>query len=175
MIYIIEGIDRVGKSTLALQLQKRTGAAIYHDKHKPMYITMNSDDDYIGIVEECMVNDTIGTKFATIINFLKLFDNAKQDLIIDRLHLTERVYNNHRGLKFNNYDLIDYAISQLNTLLILVLPMDINESSRQHGSDLTMHNRNFIKLYNDSVIKNKDITLYAEFDKLVDKIGVEYE
>ena len=47
--------------------------------------------------------------------------------------------------------------------------MDIGWSSRQHGSDLTKHYKEFSKLYNDSKL-NKCACSLISMDIVIDKI-----
>lgn len=84
MKYIIEGIDRLGKSTLVQNIQHKLGyhLVIHYDKPKQLdcYINQGSKSP-LQIYQE-MVNETM----------FGLIDDSYNNIIFDRGHLGECVY-----------------------------------------------------------------------------------
>ena len=76
-VIIIEGIDRVGKTTLANLIKRKFDAKVFKDK---MFVAEDMKDRIL-----------ITEKIATIVNMLKLWPIDKM-LVIDRFHLSEVVY-----------------------------------------------------------------------------------
>lgn len=151
MIIIVEGIDRVGKTTLCEKLSKELGFSIFKDKWR------GPTNDQLAIKE----------KFNTLLNVIATYDN----IIIDRFHLTELVYNSFRGDDFEDYSVIDKLLSQRPTLLILVQSEDIEESSRQHGRDLFGHELMFRALFLGTNIESKKKLTYKQFDSYVEVLS----
>lgn len=136
MIIIVEGIDRVGKTTLCNMISKEFGISVF--KNKSFY-------------GKCIGKETEIELINQLINFVKC---VNCDVIFDRLHLTEFVY----GLWSRNYantDImkIDEKLSKMKCLLIYVKPTDIDESSKQHGSDLQFYDTSFEAIFKNSKIK----------------------
>lgn len=144
MIIIVEGIDRVGKSTLCKMIEKELKISV----HK-----------YNGIVPYNKMKNIEETD--KILNSLQLVEELKGNIIFDRLYFTDYVY----GILERNYDVIeasknfekiDSKISNINDVfLIYVLPIDIEKSSIEHGKSLEKHNKLFYDLFKESKIKNK--------------------
>jgi thymidylate kinase len=153
-IYLVESVDRVGKTTLCEMLSRELKCKVFHDEYKPFYLTDNS------LLEnnDALFNELLETKFNVLIQTLSLFDN----IVVDRFHLTEVVYDLFRGQEFKAFEKVDRLLSRLNVKLILVQPDDIKESSRQHGSDLSLHQVSFNMFYNFSAIKNKLIVKQSD-------------
>ena len=149
-IVIVEGVDRVGKSTLCSKLADKLKIGIYHDTEKLFYNE---------------TNEGIDLKFEALMNYIKYH---KGNILFDRFHLTELVYDSLRGQSFNSYKDIDEQLSKMDTTLILVLSEDIDESSRQHGKDLCKHQNAFINEFMKSKIKNKLFVNYKHFDKFME-------
>lgn len=138
-VVIVEGIDRVGKTTLALLLEKEHNAKIFKDA------TLS------GVLER----ETVNEKIHTTLNMLTLW--PKNDIIIiDRFHLSEIVYGVVDRGYLNEYMLeIDERLSKIDAKLILTNPTDVEWSSKQHGSDLSQHDRLFRSCFRSSKIKQK--------------------
>src|SRR5690625_3545162 len=150
MIILLEGIDRVGKSTLSYMLAKELNCKIFHDDYTPSYIR----DKNLSLKDNRIVNYIIESKFSNILNTFNLFDN----LVVDRFHLTEKVYNVMRGYDFDQFELFDNILAERkDIILVLVLPQNIEKSSNEHGVDLRKHNNLFLKYFDNSSIKNKII------------------
>lgn len=144
MIIIVEGIDRVGKTTLCNIISEELNIPIYNHIGKRNLNLINNDietDLYLQILEICRLTNS--------------------SIIFDRLYFTdfvygkiERNYNIDRATQ--NFKEIDDMLSKMeDVFLIEVLPTDIKRSSEEHGKDLSIYNDEFIKLYVDSKIKNK--------------------
>lgn len=147
-LIIVEGIDRVGKTTICNRLSKRFGIKHYHDSYKQPY-----DREY--------TNRVIDMKFNTMIQMM-LFYN--EDIIVDRFHMSEYVYDRVRGLKFLEYDMVEaYITSLFDCILILVNSEKIERSIEEHGDDLLKHDKYFKELFERSTIKNKIQTSYSHF------------
>lgn len=150
-VIIIEGIDRVGKTTLANLIKRKFDAKVFKDKM---------------LVADDMKDRTIITeKIATTVNMLKLWPADKM-LVIDRFHLSEVVYGIlDREYVNNDMRKIDDMLSEIKDIqLILVEPTDIEWSSNQHGSDLENHKKLFDLVYEESKIKDKIKCNYKDFD-----------
>lgn len=157
MIIIVEGIDRVGKSTLCKMLSDKLSIKIF--KHEG--IMKNSLKDNLNETDK-------------LLEVLELSEMLKGNLIFDRFHLTDYVYGvvqrgyNERDA-FNNFAILDSRIAKTDeyAFLILVKPTDVVRSSREHGYDLSEHDRRFQYLFEESRIKNKCCVTY---DTLQDAI-----
>ena len=130
---IVEGIDRVGKTTLVNLLKEKTGLPVIEDK----YI-------YNDLSNRCnMAANT--EKIQTIINMSR---DVSDKFIADRLHWSEYVYGFFdRGYQNKKVFELEKQLVDLNAKIILVVPTDIKESSRQHGKDLSKYNNAFNGLY----------------------------
>lgn len=131
MVVIIEGIDRVGKTTLANKIVKASNGKLR------LY---NGDFRYAGSAGNILVNSE---KLNSEMAFLEA---GVDDIIFDRFFLSELVY----GLldrDYTNYSAFDIyrrlcALKQ-DVCLILVRPTDICKSSSEHGSNLAFHDACF--------------------------------
>lgn len=129
MIVVVEGIDRVGKTTLCNKLSKTFGYKVF--KHD------GSEFDY-----SLMDNTNETDKMYQLIELMKLTGG---DIIFDRFHLSEfaygvvnRFYDVNKA--YENMLFIDDVLSKTESLLIKVKPVDIKRSSEEHGVDLTLYN-----------------------------------
>jgi thymidylate kinase len=165
MIIIVEGVDRVGKSTLCEMLSKELHMKVFHDNYKAPYIKLESS---VCKTDE-IVNQIIDMKFEQILQWAALCG----DVIIDRCHLTEYAYNLQRGYEFGIRD-IDKALAKQDIHLVLVLSEDIKESSKQHGSDLAVTEAIMKALFHGSKIPNKYQTRYKDFDSMVQTLKIKY-
>lgn len=156
MIIIVEGIDRVGKTTLANMISKECNYPLFKDN--PKYNTIYTDK-------------TINSeKINLLLNLMEI--NALQNIILDRGHFTEFVY----GIVDRDYvndDVwgFDERLAELdNVLLIYVKPEDIERSTREHGSDLSHHNQLMDECMNKSKIKNIIHTSYSQLNKTLEQV-----
>ena len=128
MIIIVEGVDRVGKTTLCNALSNETSIPIY--KHHN--IVMNYSD---------MDNSNETDKMLQLIDVCNITHSS---IIFDRFHFSDYVYGTlERGYdtisSIENLKLIDNVLRRSNALLILMRPTDIKKSSEEHGKDLTLY------------------------------------
>lgn len=144
MIIIVEGIDRVGKTTLCDKLSEEFGIPIHKYKGLIKYNKMNNTEES---------DKTLG--------LIQLLKETNSSIIFDRTYFTDFVYgtierNYDLDIAIDNFNIIDNTISKLsNVFLIHILPTDIEESSRQHGKDLTRYSKEFYDLFRCSKIENK--------------------
>lgn len=176
MVIIIEGIDRVGKTTLANMISKK-----YH----------------IPIFKQERIEKGTLTAFGEVGNYYENYIRAKslvefwnsdsftQDIIIDRFHWTEAVYSwvdrdaiIPSKLMLCTDDSVQRLMSKKRDkyIIIYVKPTDIEWSSQQHGKDLHRHNDMFDAVRNYSVRDNIltpsniiDCTYY-EFEDVLDTL-----
>lgn len=137
---IVEGIDRVGKTTLVNLLKESTGLPVLTDNYTYNIPGMRSDS---------RVNME---KIQTIINVAR---DVGGNFILDRLHWSEYVYGLFdRG--YNNYNgvmVLENQLVDLDAKIILVTPTDIEESNRQHGKALDKHSAVFNSLFITTKLK----------------------
>lgn len=140
MIFIVEGIDRVGKTTLIDRFIKSTNIKKFN-AYFPELVPPSKFDNF---------NET--DKYLREILLCKMFES---DIVFDRLHLTDFVYGCiERHYDFTaaleNFKLIERELLSQKAMLILVKPTDIKLSSQSHGKDLSVHEGLFEMAYNMS-------------------------
>ena len=129
MIIIVEGIDRVGKSTLCNMLVDN-GYKLINNKCKNYQHT---------VLRHELENERIKAQ-------LSILEALPEDvsLVLDRFHFSQYVYGIvNRNLTDLDMLEIDERLSKLNAVLIFVNPTDISRSSIEHGGDLTEHQKLF--------------------------------
>lgn len=146
MIVIVEGIDRVGKTTLVNRIKKATGFAVYHNNTDFRLDRMDND------------NET-----DKMLKMLQVYDIGKPGIIFDRFHWTDFVYGClQRDYSFTkaleNKDKIEAVLRMQKAVIVLVKPTDIGESSLQHGRDLLRHERLFEFLFDESKLNKISCT-----------------
>ena len=131
MLIIVEGIDRVGKTTLCNMLKDKLGFKIY--KHK------NDNFNY-----SKMDNDNETDK---MMQLLDLYEQIGSDvnIVFDRFHWSDFVYgkierNYNEDKAVSNLYKITKRLNDLNALVIFVQPTNINRSSSEHGKSLLLYN-----------------------------------
>ena len=155
MIIIVEGIDRVGKSTFCKMLQQK-GYTVLDSKIHTSKAEVG-EDVYDMLQEERTIAQA---------QLLALLDKSEK-IVIDRFHLSQIVYgyyDRHRDNSVSMLLLEDLLIR--NSILVLIRPTDVFISSQQHGSDLTDHHNYFDKLFELSSL-TKIRGSYNDLDKLV--------
>ena len=160
MIVIVEGIDRVGKTTLVNKLSEVLDIPVI--KQTRIGGNKTSADDIVSV--------NYG-RAAGLVDFWnnKVFNT---DIILDRFFWTEAVYNKcdrcincsiaaAKGLD----DVMQVAKEKY--LIILVDPTDIKWSSEKHGKDLTNHQHWFNKLFDMSGLRK----LRCNFNTIDSTVG----
>jgi len=132
VLVILEGIDRVGKTTLANMLVKQ-GFMYLKDE-----FLVSTCDDFKSSLSFC--DYSLGKCDSTVVLLLQLIEQG-HDIVMDRLHLTEMVYGTieRKGSKTPELFMLDRILSMKKTLLVMVEPDDINYSNEHAGCDLTEH------------------------------------
>lgn len=169
MIIIVEGIDRVGKTTLCEMIEE-----YYADV---MNIRRFKDDTrYV----HNYLNEEVNTeKNNTIMNMIE--QGVIENIILDRFHMTEFVYGLvERAYKNDNMYDIDRRLADIDkpdtsidseddidpgmsydghihndVVLIYIVPVDIKKSSAKHGYNLERHLKWYNEFYDNTLIKNK--------------------
>ena len=158
MVIIIEGIDRVGKTTLCDMII---------DAITDMnFIRFRDDTRYAHSFQNMDINTE---KINTLQNLMEqgLVDNV----ILDRYHLTEWVYGGVDRQYENDemWDIDKRMQENVPCILIYVVPTDVRLSSQEHGKNLSRHNAWFNEAYEQTVIENK---IKVDYNTLAD--AVEY-
>ena len=124
MIVIVEGIDRVGKSTLCEKFVK-LGFKLLNEKCELPITNLDRQ-----LIEQERIHSQLAV--------LKLLSN--ENIVIDRFHLSQIVYGsiNRNSLDVSMFK-VDEELSKLNVKLVFVNPTNISKSSNEHGSNLDMH------------------------------------
>jgi hypothetical protein len=163
MIVIVEGIDRVGKTTLCEKLGS-FGFVIFKDA---WHVSKALD-----VVEVAAYS--LG-KLDTSITLLELLDKQGVDVVVDRLHLTELVYGvcEERGVMAEAVFGIDRMLARMGVMLVCVGPSNIKRSSEEAGKDLYKHAQMFRMLTAMSAIKDKHVVIFDGIDDMVEKITME--
>lgn len=157
MIIIVEGIDRVGKTTICEKIIEE-----FSNRGKHI-IRFRDDTRYHGGHESMDINTE---KINTLQSMIE--EGIVDNVILDRYHLTEFVYGScDRGYlnidmldidrRLRNYELVSGTV----IVLIVVEPIDVIESSKEHGSDLSVHAALFEKMYNLSQVRHRYLIDYT--------------
>lgn len=144
MIVVVEGIDKVGKTTLAKKLED-AGFIYLKDKFMVHREAVKSFPDYsLGKCE----------------SFLKVAEDLHskgKNVVIDRLHLTEIVYGAaERGYWDDNKAgcfAIDMLLANLGAILCYIEPSNIKLSNELHGSPQEKKSELFEHVYRLSSMK----------------------
>ena len=139
MIIIIEGIDRVGKTTLANKLSSKLNIPVF----KKDRLAGNDADDF----------DMVIANYGNAAGLVDMWNwnEFTQDIIVDRFHWTESVYGkcerHNNSPKYMSLIEDRMLLKKEKYLMIFMVPTDIEWSSEQHGKDLSEHNEEFRKLF----------------------------
>jgi hypothetical protein len=146
MIVIVEGIDRVGKTTLCNKL-----CSMY-----PSFSVYKHDCSVMSYKDMDNVNEADKQ-----LQLLDMYGLLGGDIIFDRFNMSDTVYgvmNRRPGYIYDilsnntyyHFNLIDKKLHELGAFIVMVEPVDINESSKQHGIDLSEHHDLFNVLFDAS-------------------------
>lgn len=153
MIVIVEGIDRVGKTTFIDKMCNERKMIRLKDRN--VCSESYADSDFSSF--------SLG-KLDTSVSFLEQLTEQGFDVIVDRLHLTELVYGktkNRDVCQSKIYEL-DKILSTQECILVYVQPTDLKWSSEQAGEDETQLDRQFNFEYNLTNIES----FYTNFNNL---------
>ena len=163
MIIIVEGISRVGKTTLCNKLKNKFGFPIYKHNNKIVDYSKMKDD-----VEKekmmCMID---------------VYKTIPSNIIFDRFHFSNAVY----GILLRNYDknralnnikeIEEYLNAAGKVILIKVSPTDLKESSKQYKKDLAPFESLMEELYDHSVLKKYECN-YITQENLINTLIEEF-
>ena len=164
MIIIIEGVDRVGKTTLCNKLSRKFNIPIHKYKGIISYDNMHNDEE---------TDKTLG--------LIQLIKETNANIIFDRSYISDYVYgilqrgydiaNAFKNFKLVNDALYNYSL-QGKVYIILVKSTDIKKSSLEHGKDLQEHEYLFCDAYNliDENLVNKICCDYNTIDAVLNII-----
>lgn len=129
MVIIVEGIDRIGKSTLCKKLSEKLGFPIYKE---------------IGVEKKSREGN-----IRSQMSLLSLCQTTNCDVIFDRLFASEFVY----GVLERDYVVVEAIKDFQEALNVLAkIPdviyigmhaIDVGKSSKEHGKDLSEHDKLF--------------------------------
>lgn len=161
MIIIVEGIDRVGKTTLCKKLSSAFDIPVY--KHNSVYFDYSKMDN---------ANET--DKMLQIIDVIKQCNGS---IIFDRFHLSDFVYGvierkYDESLAKRNMNIIDNALASgsKKVALILVKPTDIVRSSEEHGKNLDLYENLFESAFEHASVFKMTCD-FLTLDKVVEAIA----
>lgn len=160
MVIIIEGIDRVGKTTLANKLSKELNIPIF----KKDRIGKN-DSTY----------DSMIVNFGNAAGLLDMWNwkDFKQDIIVDRFHWTELVYGEIERRPDTRFymNIIEntMVLKKEKYLMIYMRPTSIERSSGEHGKDLSEYLKRFDELATITQL-NLIIGDYNQIDEIVKEV-----
>lgn len=146
-LIVLEGIDRVGKTTLAKQIETFSGYGFKTLKEFPYY----GDFDRKVMVE----------KMCTTLNIEQLFGS---NIILDRFHISEFVYgffDRSIPIDFQVFHNLEKRLKRCEALLVHVEPVDLERSNQEAGRDQSDMLLLFRKLFEMSELK-KYSTNYDE-------------
>lgn len=160
MIIIVEGIDRVGKTTFCNMLKDQLGIKTYKKDRE------HSNGD-----------KTLSSAISNYGNAMGHVGFWSSDICkdltftVDRFHWTEKVYNMLlRGVPSNMMDVVDKRLAKMpNVLMVLVKPTNIEWSSKKHGTNLEAYDAMFNSLY-DEYKGHKMTTNFNHLQEAVDYI-----
>lgn len=164
MLIVVEGIDRVGKTTLCNKLQE-IGCKVFKDS-------------LFKCLTECTNREKAllaASSMHTLVNFANLFPN--EIVVLDRFHATEFVYGAIEREEFSlkayeRFVCIEALLEKMedNYLYVFVEPVDLSWSIQRHGKDLTKHQELFETVYETIDKKNKMKVNFYTLDEVVEKI-----
>lgn len=157
MIVVVEGIDRVGKTTLVNKLVK-AGFIKLKDEFIINEFVEKFDDYSIG-------------KCESFVQAAKNLEEQGHNVVIDRLHLTEYVYGTirNRGVNEQAVWAMDMILTNLNAILCYVRPSNIEISNNEAGLNQEKYDEMFEFATKLSSIRSV-VTDYNHLDEAFDTI-----
>lgn len=165
MLIIFEGIDRVGKTTLLNKISETYNIPKFKDNYMSFSgFKMGSKFNVSPTRESCVVNIE---RMNCLLNYVESVGKT-ENLLIDRFHMSEYVYDKLERNEdiYEAFEQLDERIARLNSLIILVDPIDIVRSSSLHGKDLTKHKEEFDILFEKTKCR-KVRTNWNDIDRFV--------
>lgn len=158
MIVVVEGIDRVGKTTLVNKLVK-AGFINLKDEFIISEFVEKFDDYSIG-------------KCESFVQAAKNLEEQGHNVVIDRLHLTEYVYGTirNRGVNEQAVWAMDMILTNLDAILCYVRPSNIEISNNEAGLNQEKYDEMFefaTKLSSIRRVVTDYNNLYEAFDKIM--------
>lgn len=163
MVIVVEGIDRVGKTTLCSRLSYLSGYKILKKDRECADMDLPVDaktyatyGNAMGIVQ--MVNGGLA-----------------KDFIFDRFHWTEYVYGaidrgSNLSLSLMNLVEIEMLKAKDNWLMVYVKPADLAKSSIEHGKNLSRHYNMYNKLFENTNLRTVVVNGYEDIDNAIKSI-----
>lgn len=163
-IIVVEGIDRVGKTTLVNRIKD------YFEYDPYLKFDIFKHDESLFSYDK-MDNDNETDK---MVQLIEMVDICGGNIIFDRFHLSEFVYGVcERNYSFRdaymNRILVDDMLCRVGAVLVYVAPTSVVWSSSKHGSDLNMHDKLMRASFEDSGMKK----IMTSFDKFRDDTSCE--
>lgn len=163
MIVVVEGIDRVGKTTLCKMLSGLDDMIAFKDLYCKELTCMSGD------VTRLAACSSMKSLIAMYKSMKQNSSTSNASITFDRFHLTEAVYGNierHVSLDVSEgtFKAIDDMLCEFGDeyVLVLVYPTDLEWSEQKHGSSLSKHQDLFSKLFLESKCKHKIRTDFNE-------------
>lgn len=143
-IIIIEGADRIGKTSLCGTLETHLGIKIYK----------RPSDGFDFTRLRC---GGVGLETCELLSHLR---KTGESIIFDRLHLSEYVYGKLDRMynEWDNicwFDAMESFMQGLDVTLIIGRPVDEGWSSMKHGKSIKMYDELFVKIAEHSRIPKK--------------------
>lgn len=166
MVIILEGIDRVGKTTLANRISKEIGNAELFKAERVEIPYANLEENNALSYGYCMGQ-------VQLFNKTYAQDNHRH-IVIDRFHWTEYVYTKiQRDKNLDKFYLKSIESEMMKNkngyLMILMMPIRIKDCSKMHKSDLSKHQELFEEVYDNSKLLKYRCT-YTTDDLAIDTI-----
>jgi len=157
MIVIVEGVDRVGKTTLINKLNKEIPSMILKDANICSKDYKDKDFKVFSL-----------GKLDTSVCFLEQLSDDMNLILVDRLHLTELAYGIalKRGTEQEKIQELDDRLAEMGAILIYVDPAHPEWSDEQAGEDQTERVEILRGLYNTTKLE-KYRTNFEELDEMV--------
>lgn len=156
MIVVVEGIDRVGKTTLVNKLVDAGFISLKDEFLLDKSLVDNFNDYSIG-------------KCESFVKLAKELHQQGKNVVIDRLHLTEYVYGivERGGCNEKAVWMIDMMLACQGAVLCYITPSNWELTKELSGADQTQHAKYFDLAYGLSSMSHLKFT-YEEIDTYAD-------